>query len=863
MEMVTFTASVVDQDAEKVCELPLWQSMSPGVVKLLMVGVEPDPPEEPEPPLVPDPPVVPEPPEVPVPDAPPVPVPAEDPEDEPDEMALDAESDELVDPPLDPQPARTRTATSATPSRAPTAGRRRGSVSWRDSRDVPGDLANMRVPFRCPLCPPEVSTSPVACASGVPRAGAGSGGGPPLGCLSRVGPEPSSRREANLPMAARRFDDFGDVGAALDGFEHLPVAVSVTEGRDHRFRALNDAARSMVGGRFDLHGSTGERFPDVDGEGWVEFLDRVVDTGVTISRDSLTMRFDRPDGTVGERYLDVTVAPRWGSDGHPTGTISFARDVTDRVRCERDVQRELEGALHSGATALATGRAVQRALLPEEIPVLPDVDLAARYQVAADERVAGGDWFDVVADGDRVVLVVGDVVGHGVDALVAMTQLRSVLLASLRLGAEVVEALEALDRFAETVPAARRATVCVASMDLGAGRVEYCTAGHPAPLVLSSDGAGGSRYLQPTGSGPLATGSRFRTGDAALGMGDALLLYSDGVLERPGISAPAASVALLEAGDDAHRTGRGPMHGPSAGRASVPERICEAALGLLDGSGCSDDVALVALHRRPAVAPLSSILEITPAAPRAARGLLEAWLGGLGVAPTAGAILVHVVTELVTNVVDHAFVGPAGPSAGADGVGAAAPGPPPPMVLAGRLERTGTLVVEVADSGRWRAPVVVGGRGRGLALSRQLVDRLEIDRREDGTTVRIRQQVSRPAGLLADPRPGSMPPVSVSDVVCSGGPSPVIAVLGVLDVHAVSDLSAEIALAITEADEAVTIDLADVSLLASAGVEALFVGADRAATGGVGLDLIAPAGSAAQQVLALVGLPRGATLRER
>src|SRR5215472_12530440 len=101
--------------------------------------------------------------------------------------------------------------------------------------------------------------------------------------------------------------------------------------------------------------------------------------------------------------------------------------------------------------------ALQQALLPATLPVLPQARLAACYR-AGHPEAAGGDWFDAVVRADgSVALVVGDVVGHGTAAVVAMAQLRAVLADRLATSADLSDAFMAAGDFAARTPGLRAA----------------------------------------------------------------------------------------------------------------------------------------------------------------------------------------------------------------------------------------------------------------------------------------------------------------------------------------------------------------------------------------------------------------------
>jgi serine phosphatase RsbU (regulator of sigma subunit) len=222
---------------------------------------------------------------------------------------------------------------------------------------------------------------------------------------------------------------------------------------------------------------------------------------------------------------------------------------------------------------------LQRSLLPGELPPVPGVALAARYLAAGAAVEAGGDWYEAVPVGDgRVALAVGDVVGKGSRAAAATGSLRSALQAFAMQGLGPADLLARLSRFAESVPEANCATVAVAVVGAD-GEVVYACAGHPYPLLLGADG--GAHLLRDGRGGPLAGWEtmRFGEGRVRLRPGDAIVLYTDGLVERRG-EAFDAGLARLE---DAARS--------LSGRRA--EEICDGLLEALDAHSAGDDVAVL------------------------------------------------------------------------------------------------------------------------------------------------------------------------------------------------------------------------------------------------------------------------------
>ncbi|QXC61105.1 SpoIIE family protein phosphatase [Aquihabitans sp. G128] len=229
--------------------------------------------------------------------------------------------------------------------------------------------------------------------------------------------------------------------------------------------------------------------------------------------------------TSAQGVLVVDLSPkRPFDDGYRTyleliaRTIGAAIDHAHTRSAELGEQRRISDALQSAMLQPASD--------------LPTV--AARYLPATGNLSVGGDWYDVLGlDDGRRALVVGDCVGHGLEAAAAMGQLRTASRTLLLEGRGPAEVLESMDRFASSVTGAACATMACAVVDLEARSITYALAGHPAPLLA---GPGGATWLTEGSGLPLAVvgGQRRCQAVTSFDPDDLLVLYSDGLIERRG-----------------------------------------------------------------------------------------------------------------------------------------------------------------------------------------------------------------------------------------------------------------------------------------------------------------------------------------
>jgi chemotaxis family two-component system sensor kinase Cph1 len=192
----------------------------------------------------------------------------------------------------------------------------------------------------------------------------------------------------------------------------------------------------------------------------------------------------------------------------------------------------VESLYHRTRSALRMAETMQLSLLPDSIPTLENWELSAHYEPAAGGRV-GGDWYDAfeLRDG-RLVMVLGDVAGHGITAAGTMAQLRNALRAQLFVGTGPAEALNELNEFCEHLMPRAFATVVVARIDLTSGSVEAACAGHLIPFLTHSLTAVQApiQLSPPVGLKNVS----YASSQFTIEPGHRLVMYSDGLVERRG-----------------------------------------------------------------------------------------------------------------------------------------------------------------------------------------------------------------------------------------------------------------------------------------------------------------------------------------
>jgi PAS domain S-box-containing protein len=514
----------------------------------------------------------------------------------------------------------------------------------------------------------------------------------------------------------------GYVGTATDIHERRTMEEALRES-EASFRDLADTAPAMIW-TTDEHGLV--TFVNA---GWMRF------TGTTLEEElgaTWTLGVHPDDADALQKSWDEAVAARrpwereyrlrardlgyrWIADrgvpryegGRFVGYVGTAIDIHERKTMEGRLRAVYEQEHRIAET-------LQRSLLPERLPKVEGLDLAARYLPAGQETAIGGDWYDVLERPDgRVALVVGDVVGQGLRAAATMGQLRNACRAYGLIEASPAEVVARINRLVTSGVEEAMATVLYLVLDRETGEVAFTSAGHPPPLLVTAEG---TRFLDGGRSVPVGAvePAVFREGTAVLPPGSSLVLYTDGLVERRDVPIDRRLDVLA--------------------RAAAPEddldHLCDRILTRVLGDQVPlDDVALLAV--RPTPIPLERFDLSLPAEPGSLvvlRRRLGRFLHAAGATELEAYEVTLTVCEAAGNAIEHAY------------------GPGDETFHVEAAFEDGELVASVRDSGSWRERRSEH-RGRGLSIIKGLMDDVDVATEHQGTVVRMRRQLG--AGTLA------------------------------------------------------------------------------------------------------------------
>jgi serine phosphatase RsbU (regulator of sigma subunit)/anti-sigma regulatory factor (Ser/Thr protein kinase) len=406
-------------------------------------------------------------------------------------------------------------------------------------------------------------------------------------------------------------------------------------------------------------------------------------------------------------------------DGEVAGAVELA--VCSSRRWNFDDERLLSLMADRAGVAIAHAQAYekeldtvetfQRSLLPETLPEHEGIRIAARYRSGS---AVGGDWYDAIElDSGCLGVAMGDVVGHGLGAAALMAQLRHATRAYALEGHSPAAVLDRLDSLVRSLDGGQMATLLFLVVDRDLTSLRLASAGHVPPLIVDPDGV--AEYLDAAPDPPLGVFESASHSEIEIDLepGSTLILYTDGLVEQRGVSIDNGLDALRRAAADP---------------CEDPKELCDRLLdALVDVPEPNDDVAVLALRSLPTPAgPLHMELLADPAGLGPMRHRLVRWLEARGADEDEAAAVQIACHEACSNAVEHGF-----------GFG-------PGTVEIDAAVEDGRVVIEVSDTGHWveRPDGPLPYRGHGLPLMDALVDSVEIERRDDGTSVRLGKRLA-------------------------------------------------------------------------------------------------------------------------
>jgi len=542
-----------------------------------------------------------------------------------------------------------------------------------------------------------------------------------MGLQAALAFERARLRENDLSEA----DKARQLAAAIGGLTAAATKVAVLAAFIDALPALDAQSGTLAllsddGSSVDVQGGS-EASPYLDSEwqtrsiGARTPLITALRTGESLfihDRNELTSGFDL---SAVEMFADGQrswVAVPMYAGGRALGALGLSFIATQRFDDAQRVRLASFAALCANALTRAArfelehsiAITLQSTLLPKQLKTIADVELSAQYNPGTRELSVGGDWYDVIElSQHRFLLVVGDVVGHGIESAAAMGKLATATRALAQVEAAPAALLRQLDRVAAADPSTQFASMAIVLVDREAGELRYSLAGHPAPLLKHADGT--IESLDKARSIPLG-GLVVERPEKTLSFSDGvtLLLYTDGLTERRSEHIDARTAVLHAA-----------LGETVIGVSGLPSALIAS---MMTGGEQVDDIAVLCAKFTRATPAFSRLV---PAHTRHLSNLrheLRTWLVATGVAPSDCDDCLLAVCEAATNAIEHGHDSHSRP------------------IDIRANDQDGRHTFSITDHGAWKQPVDSGGaRGRGLNLINLLMDEMTVSPSDKGTTV--------------------------------------------------------------------------------------------------------------------------------
>ncbi|MFG3250240.1 SpoIIE family protein phosphatase [Streptomyces sp. NPDC048187] len=250
---------------------------------------------------------------------------------------------------------------------------------------------------------------------------------------------------------------------------------------------------------------------------------------------SAAFRLRRPDGVT--RHVRVVAEPVLDTDDRLLLVRGACQDISAQHWTEVALAATRDQLAHTEQQAIERARLtlqLQHAIMPPaQAPLrVPELQVAVRYRPAETEQLVGGDWYDaVVLPSGLVLLCVGDVAGHGIEAATSMVVLRNALRGLAVTGAGPGQLLSWLNIVAHHLTGGVTATAVCGLYDPARYTLRWARAGHLPPVLVRGPGAEPLPLVRGILLGAAAEAA-YEEAEVQLAGGDTLLMYTDGLIER-------------------------------------------------------------------------------------------------------------------------------------------------------------------------------------------------------------------------------------------------------------------------------------------------------------------------------------------
>ncbi|WP_269856031.1 SpoIIE family protein phosphatase [Streptomyces sp. RPT161] len=250
---------------------------------------------------------------------------------------------------------------------------------------------------------------------------------------------------------------------------------------------------------------------------------------------AVALRLQRLDGIV--RHIRVVAEPVLDIDHRLVGVRGAYQDISAQHWTEVALAATRDQLAYSEQQTAERNRLakqLQQAIMPPAHGPIdaPDLEIAVRYRPAEDDSLVGGDWYDAtMLPTKQLLLSIGDVAGHGIEAATGMVALRNALRGLATTGAGPAQLLTWLNLVAHHLTEQVTATAICALFDPETRMLKWARAGHMPPVLIRGEGATTVPLVQGLLLGAISE-TTYEEGEIQLQHDDVLLLYTDGLIER-------------------------------------------------------------------------------------------------------------------------------------------------------------------------------------------------------------------------------------------------------------------------------------------------------------------------------------------